>query len=178
MWELYIIPCTWQSLLPCQWLHMLIMWQICHWDARYQSISNRWKDQNEKPPRHGPKGGKQKHTHTVDLGDDYKLQCVEVHVIAIDVHPHHSAWLAKKPGDDHAMPSALSPLVAQNSQSATKVPLSACPTEPLVTRNTSSSLQSTLDALTEAWATVTIPAEIGPNHCGSLWCKIWHWCKW
>ena len=25
-----------------------------------------------------------------------------------------------------------------------------------------------IDALTEAWATVTMPAEIGPNHCGSL----------
>ena len=29
-----------------------------------------------------------------------------------------------------------------------------------------------IDALTEAWATVTMPAEIGPNHCGSLSCKV------
>ena len=29
-----------------------------------------------------------------------------------------------------------------------------------------------IDGLTEAWATVTIPARIGPNHCGSLQCKI------
>ena len=29
-----------------------------------------------------------------------------------------------------------------------------------------------IDALNEAWATVTMPAEIGPNHCRSLWCKV------
>ena len=29
-----------------------------------------------------------------------------------------------------------------------------------------------IDAHTEAWATVTLPAEIGSNHCGSLWCKV------
>ena len=29
-----------------------------------------------------------------------------------------------------------------------------------------------IDALTEAWATITMPAEIGPNQCGSLRCKV------
>ena len=29
-----------------------------------------------------------------------------------------------------------------------------------------------IDALTEALATVTMPAEIGPNHHGSLQCKV------
>ena len=29
-----------------------------------------------------------------------------------------------------------------------------------------------IDALTEAWATVTMPAKIGPNQCGSLSCKV------
>ena len=26
--------------------------------------------------------------------------------------------------------------------------------------------------ITEAWATLTMPAEIGPNHCEILWCKV------
>ena len=29
-----------------------------------------------------------------------------------------------------------------------------------------------IDALTEACATVTVPAEVGPNQCGSLRCKV------
>ena len=29
-----------------------------------------------------------------------------------------------------------------------------------------------IDALTEAWATVTMPAEIGPNQHGSFRCKV------
>ena len=29
-----------------------------------------------------------------------------------------------------------------------------------------------IDALTEAWATVTMPAEIGPNQCGILRCEV------
>ena len=29
-----------------------------------------------------------------------------------------------------------------------------------------------IDALTEVWVTVTMPAEIGSNHHGSLLCKI------
>ena len=65
--------------------------RIGHWDIRCQSISSKQKDPNKKPPRCGPKGGKQKQTHTVDVGDDYDPQCNEVHVITIDVHPHHSA---------------------------------------------------------------------------------------
>ena len=67
--------------------------------------------QTKKPPRCGPNGGKQKQTHSVDVGNDYDPQCDEVSVNATAI---------------------------------------------------------TIDALTEAWATVTIPAEIGPNHCGSL----------
>ena len=33
-------------------------------------------------------------------------------------------------------------------------------------------IQINIDALTEAWETVTMPAEIGPNQCGSLRCKV------
>ena len=29
-----------------------------------------------------------------------------------------------------------------------------------------------IDALTETWATITMPVEIGPNQCGSLRCKV------
>ena len=98
-----------------------------HWDVRCQSTSSKQKDPNKKPPRCGPKGGKQKQAHTVDVGNDCDPQCDELCVITIDLHPHHSAWLGWKPGDYHASPSALSPWVAQNAHSATKVPPSACP---------------------------------------------------
>ena len=30
-----------------------------------------------------------------------------------------------------------------------------------------------IDALTEAWTTVIMPADIGPNHCRSLRCKVY-----
>ena len=29
-----------------------------------------------------------------------------------------------------------------------------------------------IDALTKAWATVTMPAKMGPNQCGSLRCRV------
>ena len=67
--------------------------------------------EKKQPPRHKPNGGKQKQTHTLDLGDDYNPQCNEVHVN-------------------------------------------------ITTAN--------IDALTKAWATVTMPAETGPNQHGSL----------
>ena len=54
-------------------------------------------------------GGKQKQTHTVDVGGDYNPQCDEVYAITIDIHPHHSTQLGWKAGDDHARPSTLSP---------------------------------------------------------------------
>ena len=60
--------------------------KIGHWHARCQSSSNRQKDPNKKPPRHGPKGGKQEQTHTVDVGDNYEPHCNEICVITIDVH--------------------------------------------------------------------------------------------
>ena len=145
--------------------------RIGHWDVRCWSTSGKQKDPNKKPPRCGPKHGKQKQTHSVYVGDDYDLQCDEVHVITIDVHPHHSAWLGQKPRDDHAMPSALSPQVAKNAHSATRLP-------PISMSYPSSDWEHinitaiNIDALTNAWATVTMPAEIGPNQCGSLWCKV------
>ena len=72
-------------------------------------------DPNKKPPRSGPNDGKQKQTHSVDVGNDYDPKCEEVHVNTTTINT---------------------------------------------------------DALTEAWATVTMPAEIGPNHHGSLQCKV------
>ena len=69
------------------------------------------KDPNKKPPRHGPNGGKQKQTHSVDVGNDYYPPCDDVCV------------------------------------------------------NTTAII---IDALTKAWATVTMPTEIGPDHHGSL----------
>ena len=83
--------------------------RFCHWDARCQSTTSRQKDPDKKPPRLGPKGGKQKQTHTVDVGDDYDPQCNDVHVVTINVHPHYSASLAQESGDDYARPSALPP---------------------------------------------------------------------
>ena len=71
--------------------------KIGHWSVRCQSTSSKQKDLSKKPPRHRPKGGKQKQTYTVDVGDDYNLQCDEDNVITIDVHPHHSAKLCWKP---------------------------------------------------------------------------------
>ena len=137
---------------------------IDHWNVRCQSTSGKQKDPNKKPPRCGPKGGKEKQTHTVDAGDDYDPQCDEVCVITIDFHPHHSAWLGWKPGNDHVRPSGLLPWVAQNIHSATTVP----PIDPEHTNITAINI----DALTEAWATVTMPAVIGPNHHGSFQCKV------
>ena len=61
--------------------------RIGHWDVRSQSTSGKQKDPNKNPPWCWPKGGKQKQTHTVDVGDDYNPQCNEVHVITIDVQP-------------------------------------------------------------------------------------------
>ena len=52
-----------------------------------------------------------------------------------------------------------------------QVPLSACPTQPLVTQNTSKALQSTLMHSPKLVTTVTMPAEIGPNHHWSLQCS-------
>ena len=129
IWDLHKIPCTWQSLLPCQGLHMLIMWQDRPLGCQMPKHFWLQKDPNKKPLRHGPKGGKQKQTHTVDVDDDYDPQFNEVHVITIDVHPHHSAQLGQKSKDDHVRPSALSPQVAQNAHSATILPPSACPTQ-------------------------------------------------
>ena len=63
------------------------------------------------PPRCGPNGGKQKQTHSVDVGNNYDPQCDEVHDNTTAIN---------------------------------------------------------IDALTEACTTVTMPAEIGPNHHGSL----------
>ena len=128
--------------------------------------------QNKKPPRHGPKGGKQKHTHTIDVGNDYGPQCDEVHVITIDVHPYHSVQLGWKPRDDHVRPSALLPQVTQNAHSAPIVPPISKPYPALIDPKHINITALNIDALTKAWATVTIPAEIGPNHCGSLWCKV------
>ena len=84
-----------------------------HWDVRCWSTPSRQKDSKKKQPRCGPKGGKQKQTHTVDVGDDYNPPCNEVSVITIDVQPHHSAQLGQKLGDDHARHGALSPWVAK-----------------------------------------------------------------
>ena len=86
--------------------------RIGHWDIRCQSTSSKQKDPNKKPPRCGPKGGKQKQTHIFDVGDDYDQQCSEVCTITIGVDPHHSAWLGQKPRDNHARPSELSLWVA------------------------------------------------------------------
>ena len=68
--------------------------------------------------------------------------------------------------------SALLPQVDQNDHSATIVsPISM----PLPAPSYPEHINITainIDALTEACTTVTIPAEIGPNQCGSLRCKI------
>ena len=114
--------------------------RIGHWDIRCQSTSSKQKDPNKKPPRHEPKSGKQKQTHTVYVGNDYDPQCNEV---TIDDCPHHSAQLGQKPGDDIARPSALSPHVAQNTQQQW-YPYQHNLPSPLMTQNTSISLQSTL----------------------------------
>ena len=146
--------------------------RIGHWDIRCQSTSSRQKGPNKKPPRCGPKGGKQKQTHSVDVGNDYDLQCHEVCVTTIDVHLHHSASLGWEPEDDHARPSEMSPWVAQNAHPATIVPpismLSPAPSDPEHINITAINI----DALTDAWATVTMPPEIGPNQFGSLRCKV------
>ena len=73
---------------------------------------------------------------------------------------------------DHARPGALSPQVDQNTYSVTTVPPirmpSPAPSDPEHIKITAINI----DALTEAWATITMPAEIGPNQCGSLRCKV------
>ena len=46
-------------------------------DAEALPVNRRSK---QEPPSNGLKGGKQKQTHTVGVGDDYDLQCDEVHV--------------------------------------------------------------------------------------------------
>ena len=113
MWELHKIPCT--ASCPAKDSTCWSCSRIGHWDIRCWSNSGKQKDPNKKPPRCEPKDGKQKQTHTVDLGDDYDPQCDEVHVNTTAIN---------------------------------------------------------IDALTKAWVSVTMPAGIGPNHHGSLWCKV------
>ena len=83
--------------------------RIGQWDVRCQSTSSRENDPNKRPPRCGPKGGKQMQTHTVGVWDYHKPQCDEVYVITIDVHPYHSAQLGQKSRDDHARSVTLLP---------------------------------------------------------------------
>ena len=77
-----------------------------------------------------------------------------------------------EPRDDHARPGALLPQVSPNAHSATKVPPISipypAPSEPKYINITAINI----DALAEAWATVTIPAGIRPNQHGSLRCKV------
>ena len=141
--------------------------RIGHWDVRYWSSSGKLNDPIKMLP-----SGKQKQTHTLDVGNDYDPQCDEVSVIAIDVHPHHSAWLGWKPRHDHARPGALSPWVAQNAYIATIVPPISMPYPAPGDPEHINLTAINIDALTKAWATVTMPAEIGPNHCRSLQCKV------
>ena len=35
-----------------------------------------------------------------------------------------------------------------------------------------------IDVMTEAYATMQMPAQVGPNQQGSLKCKVWHQCQW
>ena len=126
---------------------------IGHWDIRCQSTSSKQKDPKKKPPRHGLKGGKQKQTHTVDEGDDFDPQCDELHVILIDVHPHHSAQLGWEPGDNHACPSALFPWVTQNAHSVTIVPPISMPYPGPSDQEHINIIAINIDALTMAWAT-------------------------
>ena len=146
--------------------------RIGHWDVRCQNTSSKQRDPNKKPPRCGPKGGKQKHAHTTDVGDDYDPQCNEVCVITIGAHPQHSAELGWKPGDDHARPSVLSPWVAQNAHSATIVPPISIPYPTPSDPEHIIITAVNINALIEAWETVTMPTEIGPNLHGSLWFKV------
>ena len=145
---------------------------ISHWDVRCQSPFGKQNDPIKKPLRCGPKGTKQKQTHTVDVGDDCNQQCNEIHVITIDVHPHHSAQLGQKPRDDYAMHSALSPWVAQNTCLAMIVPPISMPYPAPSDPEHINITAINIDSLTKAWEIVTMPAEIGPNHCGSLQCKV------
>ena len=103
-----------------------------------------WMIQTKKPPRCGPEGGKQKQTHTFDVGNNYDPKYNKVHVITTDVHPHHSAWLGWEPGDDHARSSALLPWVGQNAYSAPILSFISLPSPAPVIQNILTSLKSTL----------------------------------
>ena len=93
------------------------------------------------------------------LGDDYELtMCIEVHVVTIDVYPHHPAWLGWEPRDDHARPwwiVTLSGPKCPLSDNSTLLawPLPTVPSDPEHINITAINT----DALTEAWATVTMP---------------------
>ena len=120
--------------------------RIAYWDTRFQSTSSRQKDPNKKPPRYGP--------------------------ITIYVHPYQTTSLGWEPGDHHARLGVLLPWVAQNDHSVTIVPPITMhypvPSDPEHINTTAINI----DALNEAWTTVTMPAEIWPNQCGSLRCKV------
>ena len=61
--------------------------------------------------------------------------------------------------------------MAQNAHSVTKVlPISMPYPAPSDTEHINITAIN-IDAFTKAWATVTIPAEIGPDQCGSFRCK-------
>ena len=146
--------------------------RIGQWDVRCWRSSGKHKDLKKKPPRHGPNGGKQKQTHIVHVEDDYDQQCDEVCVITIDVQPHHSASLGQRPRDDHARPSVLLAHMAQNAHSATIIPSIGIPYPAPSEPENINITAFNIDALTKAWATVTMPDEMGPNHHGNFLCKV------
>ena len=62
--------------------------------------------------------------------------------------------------------------MAQNTHSATIVPPISIPYPAPSDPEHINITTINIDVLTKAWATVTMPAEIGPNHHGSLQCKV------
>ena len=64
------------------------------------------------------------------------------------------------------------PLVAQNAHSTTIVPPISMPYPAPSDPEHINITTINIDTLTEAWATVSMPAEIGPNQHGNLRCKV------
>ena len=92
---------------------------------------------------------------------------------------HHRSFCLTRPGAWRwpCQSQCIVTWSAQNAHSVTIVPpISKFFPAPGNTKH-SNITAINIDALPEAWATVTMPAEIGPNHCGSLMMQGQHWCK-